>query len=112
MSRCFWLPLSGVKAFATQQKVRELKSRMAKLSVLKIKVPPTTIILQSPGNMNNVKSVKHGINANKIEQKSILSEKFKTLFNFHRIEWSKTSDRLNRYDQNNMLLKIENYVKI
>ena len=85
---------------------------MAKLSVLKIKVPPTTIILQSPGNMNNVKSVKHGINANKIEQKSILSEKFKTLFNFHRIEWSKTSDRLNRYDQNNMLLKIENYVKI
>ena len=53
---------------------------MAKLSVLKIKVPPTTIILQSPQNMNNVKSVKHGINADKIEQKSILSEKFKTLF--------------------------------
>ena len=111
MSSCFWLPLCGVKAFATQQKVRELKKRMAKLSVLKIKVPLTTIILQSPENMNNVKSVKHGINADKIEQKSILSEKFKTLF-YERIEWSKTSDRLNRYDQNNMPLKIENYVKI
>ena len=58
---------------------------MTKLSVLKIKVPPTTIILQSPENMNNVKSVKHGINATKIEQKSILSEKFKTLF-YERIE--------------------------
>ena len=50
--------------------------------------------------MNNVKSEKYGITPNEIEQKSLSSEKFKTLFNFHRIErWKQTSDRLDRYDQ-------------
>ena len=36
----------GGKALAAEQKIRELKSRVAKLSALKTKVPPTTIILQ------------------------------------------------------------------
>ena len=76
----------GGKAFAAEQKIREFKSRIAKLSVLKTKVPPTTIILQSTENMNNVKSEKYGITPNETEQKSLSSEKFKTLFNFHRIE--------------------------
>ena len=81
--------LSGVrggKAFAAEQKIRELKSRIAKLSVLKTKVPPKTIILQSAENMNNVKSKKYGITPNEIQQKLLSSEKFETLFNFHRIE--------------------------
>ena len=62
--------LSGVrggKAFAAEQKIRELKSRIAKLSVLKTKVPPKTIILQSAENMNNVKSKKYGITPNEIQ---------------------------------------------
>ena len=58
------------KAFAAEQKIRELKSRVAKLSALKTKVPPTTIILQSTENMSNVKSEKYGI----IERKFLSSE--------------------------------------
>ena len=76
----------GGKAFAAEQKTRELKSRIAKLSALKMKVSPTTILLQSPENMNNVKSKKYGGSPNEIEQKLLSSEKFRTLFNFHRIE--------------------------
>ena len=57
----------GAKAFAAEQKIRELKSRIAKLSVLKTKVPPKTIILQSAENMNNVKSKKYGITPNEIQ---------------------------------------------
>ena len=57
----------GRKAFAAEQKMREFKSRIAKLSVLKTKVPPKTIILQSAENMNNVKSKKYGITPNEIQ---------------------------------------------
>ena len=52
----FSTSVKGGKAFAAEQKLRELKRRVAKLSALKTNVPPTAIILQSVGNMNNVKS--------------------------------------------------------
>ena len=78
--------VKGGKAFAAEHKIRELKSRIAKLSVLKTKVPPATIVIQSAENMINVKSEKYGITSNEIEQKSLSSEKYKTLFNFHKIE--------------------------
>ena len=57
----FSTSVRGGKAFPAKQKIRELKSRVAKLSALKTKVPPTTIILQSAENINNVKSKKYGI---------------------------------------------------
>ena len=50
--------------------------------------------------MNDVKSKKYGISPNDIEKKSLSSEKFKTLFNFKRIEQSKkVSDTLDKHDQ-------------
>ena len=52
----FTVVARGGKAFAAEQKPEELKSRIAKLGALKIKVPPTIVILQSAENMNNVKS--------------------------------------------------------
>ena len=75
----FTTAVRGGKAFATEQKIRELKSRIAKLGALKMKVSPATIILQSPENMNNVKSENYGASPNKIEQKLLLREKFRTL---------------------------------
>ena len=39
--------------------------------------------------MNNVVNEKYGISPNDIEKKSLSSKKFKTLFNFHRIECTK-----------------------
>ena len=64
----FTTTVRGGKAFKAEQKIRELKSRIAKLSALKMKVPPTTIILQSSENMNNVKNEKYGASPSEIEE--------------------------------------------
>ena len=41
----FTTTVRGEKAFAAEQNIRELKSRITKLSGLKMNVPTTTIIL-------------------------------------------------------------------
>ena len=97
----FTTSLSGGKAFAAEQKIRELKSRISTLRGIsdkqKAKIPAVTIIKQSAENMNNVKSEKYGISSNVIEEKSLSSQRFRTLFSFKRIERSKNvSDRLDR----------------
>ena len=52
--------LKGRKAFAAEQKIRELKSRISKLRAIsdkqKAKTPAVTIIKQPAENMNNVKN--------------------------------------------------------
>ena len=45
-----------------------------------------TIVKPSAENMNIVKSKKHSISPNVIEEKSLPSEKFRMLFNFKKIE--------------------------
>ena len=48
--------------------------------------------------MNNVQGIKYGLSPQEIE-KLLSSERFRTLFNIHRIEKTKlVHDRLNRYD--------------
>ena len=50
--------------------------------------------------MNNVKSKRYGISPNDVEEKSLFSGKFRTLFNFKRIEHSENgSDRLDKHDR-------------
>lgn len=50
--------------------------------------------------MNEVTNEKYGLGPSKIEKKSLESEKFKTLFNFHRIEKTKqVHKRLARCDR-------------
>ena len=77
--------MRGVKAFATEQKIRELKSRIAKLNALKMKVTPTKIITTSSENMNSVLNEKYGLSPNEIEKRSLSSGRFRALFNFYRI---------------------------
>ena len=96
----FTTTVKGGKAFAAEQIIRELKSRIEKLSAFKMKVHLTTIILQSAENMNNLKSKKYGASPNEIQQKLLSSKNFRALFNFHRRESSKKiHDRLDRYDR-------------
>ena len=68
------------KAFAAEQKIRELKSRISKLRAIsykqKAEIPPVTIIKQSAENMNDVKSEKYGISPNVIEEKSLSNQRF------------------------------------
>ena len=58
----FTTSLRGGKAFAAEQKIRELKSRISKLKAIcdqkNAKIPAVTIVKQSAENMNNVKSEK------------------------------------------------------
>ena len=78
----FATSLRGGKAFAAEHKNRQLK-RILKLRVVsdnqKAKVPVVTIIKQSIENKNNVKSEKCGINPNVIKEKSLPSQRFRTL---------------------------------
>ena len=52
----------------------------------KLKLTPKKIIEISAANMNIKPSVKYGISPENIESKSLSSERFRTLFNMHRIK--------------------------
>ena len=53
------------KAFATEQKIRELKIRISKLNAQKLKISPTIIISGSAANKSNIQSEKYGISPEK-----------------------------------------------
>ena len=57
----FTSSVRGRKAFAAEQKIRELKSRIATLSAPKLKITPTKIMQNSPLNTNTMKSEKYGL---------------------------------------------------
>ena len=106
----FTTSLREGKAFAVEQIIRELKSRILKLRATsdkqKAKIPTVTIIKQSTENMNNVKSEKYTTSPNVIEEKSLSSQRSRTLFNFKRIEGSKNaSDRRDKYDRKKYAVK-------
>ena len=105
----FTTSVCGGKAFATEQKIRELKSRIAKLNAQKLKISPTKVISSSANNMNSVQSEKYGLRPDEIEKKSLSSERFRTLFNFHGIEKTKlVNDRLDKYNNKMSKAKEEN----
>ena len=54
----FSTPTRGAKAFAAEQKIRELKTRIAKLANQKLKISPKKIIELSTTNMNTQPSKK------------------------------------------------------
>ena len=65
----FTTSVSGGKAFAAEQIIRELKTRISKLNAQKLKISPIKIILNSAINMNNVPSEKYGLTPEEIEKK-------------------------------------------
>ena len=82
----FTSSVRGGKAFAAEQKIRELKTRISKLNAQKLKISPPEIVQNSTLNMNLMKSTKYGLSPEKIEKWSLAGERFKTVFNMHRIE--------------------------
>ena len=87
------------KAFAAEQKIRELKARIARINVQKLKISPTKIIEISTANMNRRPSKKYGIAPVEVER-------FKTLFNMKRIEKTQgLHRRLDDYDTKNYCSK-------
>ena len=105
----FTTSIRGGKAFAAEQKIRELKTRVGKLKIQKLKISSTKIILKSAANMNNLLNEKYGLPPEEIETRSLSDERFRTLFNFHRIEKTRqVHERLNRYNKKNISKKEKN----
>ena len=78
--------LRGGKAFAAEQKIRELKTRISNLKGQKLKISPKEIIEISTKNMNIQPSKKYGLSPEKVKSHALKSERFRTLYNMHRIE--------------------------
>ena len=82
----FTSAVRGGKAFAVEQKIRELKTRIAKINAQKLKISPAKIIEKSVANMNLRPSEKYGIPPENVERRALSNECFKTIFNMKRIE--------------------------
>ena len=63
----FTTSLRGGKAFAAEQKIKELKTRIAKINIQKLKISPAKIIEPSILNINVMKSRKYLLSAEEIE---------------------------------------------
>ena len=79
----FTSSVRGGKAFAAEQKIRELKTRISKLQAQKLKITPTKILQNSVLNMNLMKSLKYVISSEEIERRSLAGERFRVVFNIH-----------------------------
>ena len=85
--------IRGGKAFAAEQKIRELKKRVFKFKNLnkgdKLKRRPNEIIRQVTNNMNRTISEKYGVEPEKIDRENLASEAYRIKFDFHRLEEDK-----------------------
>ena len=96
----FLTSLRGGKVFAAEQKIRELKARISKLYVQKLRVSSKKIIELSTANMNIQPSKKYGFSPEEVERRALESERLRIVYNMHRL---KKTDELNqrqdRYDK-------------
>ena len=100
----FWTCLRGGKAFAAEQKIRELKTRIANFFSKKMDISPRKIIEMSTTNMNIRPSKKYGFSREEVEKRALESERFRTVYNMHRLEKThKLNLRQDRYDKKSML---------
>ena len=105
----FLSSLRGGKAFTVEQKIRELKTRIAKLHSQKLKMSPKKIIEISTTNMNILPSKKYKFLPEEVEKKSIENKKFKAVYNMHRLEkTSKVNVRQDRYDKKSTIKREKN----
>ena len=102
----FSTSLRGGKAFDAEQKIRELKTRIAKLNSQKLKISPRRIIEMSTENMNIQPSKKYGFSPEEVEKKALKNERFRTVYNMHRLDRTqKLNIRQGRYDKQKYLRK-------
>ena len=100
----FWTCLRGGKAFAAEQKIRELKTRIANFFSKKMDISPRKIIEMSTTNMNIRPSKKYGFSREEVEKRALESETFRTVYNMHRLEKThKLNLRQDRYNKKSML---------
>ena len=82
----FLTSLRGGKAFAAEQKIRELKTRIAKLDSQKLKISPKKVIIISTANISIQPSKQYGFSPEQVEKMAIESKRFRTIYNMHRLD--------------------------
>ena len=101
----FSTAVRGGKAFAAEQKIRELKKRISRLSTLqknmKVKRSPNNIIEKAVDNMNWLPSAKYRIAPNEMEKNPLSSETFREWFDIRRLgKVSKSQYRYEKHERN------------
>ena len=96
--------IRGGKAFAAEQKIRELKKILFKTKNVykrsKKKINSKKIIEKAIENMNKISSEKYGLPPEIIEKKTLSDNVFKEIFDFYRmVKVSKAVDRYERYNE-------------
>ena len=96
--------LRGGKAFAAEQKIRELKKVIFKTkkayNLTKKKNNNKKIIEQSVKNLNKINSEKYGLPPEVIEKKTLENDVFKEVYDFYRlVKVSKDANRYERYNE-------------
>ena len=96
--------LRGGKAFAAEQKIRELKKVIFKTKnaykLSKKKINSKKIIEKSVQNLNNTNSEKDGAPPEIIEKKTLENEVFKEVYDFYRLaKVTKDAGRYERYNE-------------
>ena len=86
----FSTKLRGGKAFAAEQKIRGFKKLLFKSKRLHKatktgRLDSRKLIRNAVQNMNNVNSQKYGVPPEMVEKKSLKDEKFREVYDFHRM---------------------------
>ena len=111
----FSTKLQGGKAFATKKKLRKFKKLLLKSKrlhkVMKTgRLDPRKLIRNAVQNMNNVNSQKYGVPLEMVEKKSLEDEKFREVYNFHRMV--RVSRDAKRYKRNDIRFDKKTYKKL
>ena len=79
----------GGQAFATEQKIRELKKILLKSKRIEKRLgkrlKPNELIKKATNNLNKTRSSKYGFSPNQIEEKSLENNYFTDICDFHRL---------------------------
>ena len=86
----FLTAVRGGKAFAAEQKLRELKKRLSRLLVLQRKSKaklksPNLQIQKAVENLNSLPTAKYGVEPDKIEKRSLESDWFREWFDIRHL---------------------------
>ena len=95
--------IRGGKAFAAEQKIRELKKVIFKTKrnykLQKKKINSKQIIEKAVENLNKTNSEKYGVAPETIEKKTLENDTFREIYDFYRL--SKVTKDANRYERFN-----------
>ena len=102
------------KAFAAEQKIRDLKRLLLKSKNNKKRnknrLNPLKLIQKATNNLNKTPTQKYGIEPEKVEEKSLEDDNFREKFDFHRL--SKVGKDFDRRDRFNKLRDDSKNIKL